>query len=107
MGTRYRGADHTGAGRCLEDIQRQDAVREDKMDSAYGQVIQNRVDVVRRNTEQVLRRYDGENDTIPGAPSVTWADRQLVDMVITLTKAIQELQSQINFLQTEVYLLKK
>jgi len=45
--------------------------------------------------ERVENRYNPENDTIPGAPSVTWADSQLLDIVKTLAMQVQDLQDQI------------
>lgn len=48
--------------------------------------------IIKDKIERMRDRYNPENDTIPGAPSVTWADDQLVDMIEKLVIAVEHLQ---------------
>jgi hypothetical protein len=40
----------------------------------------------------VMDRYNGDNDIIPGAPVVTWADAQLAYILGLLLKKVEELE---------------
>jgi len=42
--------------------------------------------------ERIKFRYDPENDVIPGAPSVTWADMQLTEAICLLLEMIEAQQ---------------
>lgn len=53
------------------------------------------VNSIKDDIERVDRRYDGDNDIIPGAPVVTWTDRELLELVRRLTDCCMDLQSQI------------
>lgn len=52
---------------------------------------------------QLERRYDGDNDLIPGAPDVTWADFQLLTIIKIQTKMIMDLQRQIEEMRHDPY----
>jgi len=54
---------------------------------------------IKRDIERVERRYNAENDIIPGAPSVTWADNELLEMVKRLVIVVEDLQDQIETLR--------
>lgn len=58
-----------------------------------------RTTIIKNRIEAIERRYDPENDTIPGAPAVTWADGQLLDCIERLVDVVEDLQDQINTLQ--------
>ncbi|MEM5786531.1 MAG: hypothetical protein AAGU11_04385 [Syntrophobacteraceae bacterium] len=57
------------------------------------------VSVIDRKSESLEHRYNPENDTIPGAPSVTWADNQLLDLIKYLAGKVDYLQKQIDELK--------
>ncbi len=48
--------------------------------------------------ECIIRRYDAENDCIPGAPRVLYNEQVLLDMVRTLAQKVDELQSELRFM---------
>lgn len=50
---------------------------------------------LKRDIERIEGRYDAENDTIPGAPIVTWTDIQLLELIKELTRMVGVLQKQI------------
>lgn len=50
--------------------------------------------IVREQIERLERRYDPENDIIPGAPVVTYADMEILQMVRSLLLAVSNLQTQ-------------
>ena len=66
-----------------------------------SELVTKRIDLIWRHSADVENRYDAENDLIPGAPAVTWADRKLLDMVLDLTQIVEDLQAQINGLRLE------
>lgn len=41
-------------------------------------------------------RYNGDNDIIPGAPVVQWADMELVQIVKQPALMVEDLQTQLN-----------
>lgn len=45
--------------------------------------------------QEVEAAYNGDNDLIPGAPIVTWADHVLLQAVRDLTRRVGELERQI------------
>ena len=51
---------------------------------------------INRIIEEVERRYDAENDTIRGGPSVTYVDMQLIELVRELARIVCDLQSEID-----------
>lgn len=53
---------------------------------------------VTRIIESVERRYDPEHDVIPGGPSVTWADTQLLNIIKCLITEVEGLQEQIDMM---------
>ena len=62
---------------------------------------------VKNIADNIERRYDPENDTIPGAPSVTWADYQLVNFIEYLEKIVDAIQQESNLMQKEIDDLQK
>ena len=46
--------------------------------------------------QSIERRYNGDNDMIPGGPDVTWAEMKLAGNLIRLADKVQDLQNQIN-----------
>lgn len=46
--------------------------------------------------ERVESRYNPENDTITGAPTVTWTNEQLLQMIKRLVIVVEDLQDQID-----------
>lgn len=57
---------------------------------------QHRIFRIERYLETVAGRYDAEHDIIPDAPVVTWADRQLLEMIEDLLKVIKDLQATVD-----------
>lgn len=47
-------------------------------------------------------KYDPDNDTIPGAPMVTFADSCLLECIRTQQKMIDDLQTQIDELRKDI-----
>jgi hypothetical protein len=47
--------------------------------------------IARERAGRLERRYDAENDTTPGAPTVTWADMQIAEAIMALANAIDDL----------------
>lgn len=58
--------------------------------------------IIRERTEKILGRYNPENDTIPGAPSVTWTDQQLMECIDRLVIVVEDLQDQIQALDEKI-----
>lgn len=54
-----------------------------------------------RGLEYVQNRYDAENDVIPGAPAVTWADNQLAECVAELVNVVDKLKKELETLKGE------
>lgn len=48
--------------------------------------------IIRRLEE----RYDADHDTQPGAPAVTWADMELLRIIVQLTQAIEALEMRVS-----------
>lgn len=44
--------------------------------------------------DDLLRRYDGDNDKAENVPEVTWADKQLLDLIRILAVDLNRLQAQ-------------
>lgn len=63
--------------------------------------------VINRRLEDITRRYDGDNDVIPGAPSVTWSDMQLVEIANALLDFTVEQGKKINRLNDRLEKLEK
>jgi hypothetical protein len=42
--------------------------------------------------KRLKQRYNPDNDLIPGAPAVTWADRQLLAIIEALEERVKELE---------------
>jgi hypothetical protein len=49
--------------------------------------------------ETLEKKYDPENDVIPNAPQVTYADYKLVNMIEMLVLVVDDLQDQIDKLK--------
>jgi hypothetical protein len=56
----------------------------------------NQTIIIKNHIESMERRYNPECDVIPGAPSVTWADEQLLYMIKHLVIVVEDLQDQID-----------
>jgi hypothetical protein len=52
--------------------------------------------------KDLIHRYDGDNDTIPGAPVVTWADFQLAEIANFLLEFVIEQSKEINQLNARL-----
>jgi hypothetical protein len=50
---------------------------------------------IRQDADAIDRRYDAENDLIPGAPEVTYTDMQLLELIRRLVIVVEDLQDQI------------
>jgi hypothetical protein len=48
------------------------------------------------NIASFQRRYDAENDVMPGAPRVTFIEYQLLEMIKDLVLVIDDLQDQVD-----------
>lgn len=46
-------------------------------------------------------QYDANDDVVPGAPIVTWADKQLLDLIKGLGDQIEVLREEIEALKSE------
>lgn len=57
----------------------------------------NQTDAVKRYADKIERRYDPEHD----AGAVTWCDYQLVQMIRRLVVVVEDLQDQVNNLQSK------
>lgn len=55
----------------------------------------------RRHIDIIQKKYDPENDTIPGAPAVTWTDMQLAYIADRLRHKVKELEARIEQLERE------
>jgi SpoVK/Ycf46/Vps4 family AAA+-type ATPase len=53
----------------------------------------NNITNVKNILEHIEHRYNPENDVIPGAPDVTWADSELMDAVKYLVAEIEVLNA--------------
>ena len=53
--------------------------------------------------QAVERRYNAENDIIPGAPAVTYTDLQLLEIVKDLLETNKYLMARIEQLEKQVY----
>jgi hypothetical protein len=60
------------------------------------------IDIIRNTIEQVERRYNAENDIIPGTPFVTWADHQLLELVHELAGIVEAQQTDIENLYRRI-----
>lgn len=56
-------------------------------------------DRIDRDIELLKRRYDGDNDLIPGAPVVTYADMELLMITKSLLMVLKYQQAQIDALK--------
>jgi len=56
---------------------------------------QARIDLIKAKIDIVGRRYNPENDTIPGAPIVTWADSYILDIISVMANVIETQQATI------------
>lgn len=52
--------------------------------------------------DSITDRYNPENDIIPNAPVVTWADMELLYAVKSLQKQVDELRLTVLKLQNEI-----
>jgi hypothetical protein len=43
--------------------------------------------------------YDGDNDTMPGLPRVTWAEFQLLEIIERMEERIEELEIKVSDLR--------
>lgn len=48
---------------------------------------------------EIQRRYNADNDCSPDYPTVNWTDNVLLDLVVDLSKALDELESKVEQLQ--------
>jgi hypothetical protein len=60
------------------------------------------IQYMREEAEKVLRRYNGDNDLIPDAPVVTWADYQLLDLVTRMISMVETMAVRLAELQKTV-----
>lgn len=60
------------------------------------------IKIITRDIESLRRRYNPENDFIPGAPSVTYADNELLQMVENLVRVVERQQAQIDELKEAI-----
>lgn len=56
---------------------------------------------IKRIAARLEARYDPENDIAPGVPDVTWSDKQLLEMILVLADAVEQLKVIINYLSGE------
>lgn len=59
----------------------------------------NITDRVLRNAFALQKRYDPENDIVPGAPKLLYSENQLLDMIKDLVTAVNDLQYQVDKFQ--------
>jgi len=52
----------------------------------------NRITIIINDIEMIERRYNPENDTVPGQPSVTWTDNQLLNIARGLVDIVRTQQ---------------
>lgn len=45
--------------------------------------------------DRLKRHYDADNDLIPGAPRVTWADNELIELIEILTNEVMDLRQRL------------
>ena len=57
--------------------------------------------IIKRDAHKLGQRYDVDNDLIPNTPVVTYADMELLDMIMRLVTVVEDLQDQINNLKGE------
>jgi hypothetical protein len=50
------------------------------------------IQTIRREISRIESRYNGDNDLIPGAPIVTWADWSPLEIVKDLVDQVEDLQ---------------
>lgn len=55
--------------------------------------------IIDRSVKAIEHRYNAENDIIPGAPAVTWADNELLEIIKHLVIVAEYLQDQIDQLK--------
>ncbi len=51
--------------------------------------------IILASLERISRKYNAENDTIPGAPAVTHTDMAITDAIVNLVSIIEEQQKTI------------
>ncbi len=61
---------------------------------------------VARDLERMVKRYNPENDTIPNAPVITWADRQLIENLYQLVQVVKDLDDRVAELRSQVATLE-
>lgn len=69
----------------------------------------NRINSIKSKIEQIERRYNAENDTIPDAPTVTWTDdailtiiKELVNVIVTQQETIEKHEALIDRLFSNI-----
>jgi hypothetical protein len=56
----------------------------------------NKIRHIEQSIERLEKRYDPENDTIPGTPMVTHTDAELLDNIIYLLSVVKDLQATVD-----------
>ena len=56
--------------------------------------------MIRDQIERMKARYNGDNDIIPGTPTVTWADRENLDLIERLLTRIENLEREVRVMNT-------
>ena len=57
---------------------------------------------VNRMIEGIEDRYNADNDIIPNAPLVTWADYELLELIKYLLDEVEDLQKEVSVLLDEI-----
>lgn len=57
---------------------------------------------LKHRIEWIDHRYNPENDTIPNTPSVTWTDKELLDIVNNILTMLDVLQNRITQLEHDL-----
>ena len=55
--------------------------------------------MIKRMINRLKLLYDGDNDTMPGLPRVTWAEYQLLEIIEHMEKTIEELEIKVSDLR--------
>ena len=47
---------------------------------------------IARQAERLAMKYDGDHDTMPGLPLITYTDYQVIELLVHLAKRVDELE---------------
>lgn len=59
--------------------------------------VKDATELIQRKATVISEKYNGDADSMPGLPIVTYTEKQLLDMIVDLTRIINDLQQQINW----------